>query len=111
MKKSYTVKEVVKLEDKLDYLNFAQDALRDTYFPYTLATCIGMAIGGAGIKESAILALVMGGALTLLGATKLGSMMSAESRSERLRDRLDDIYKLMGPEFEKKVEEEYNKAR
>ena len=113
--KRYTVKNVVKLEKKAEYLReLNRQRLDDElFFPLALLFGFGMANSSlyfTGEAESVAL-LIIGGISQLLGGGGYAYYSSTSKRLENLRDKLNEIYKNMGDEFKKEVEGEVQKNK
>lgn len=106
--KRYTVKQVIKMEDKERYL-YELDKSGDAEF-YFMPLMLLTAIGGCyifGASESAqLIPLIIGGATTIFGAGSLAHLFTAGLRSDFLYDKINQIYDIMGDDFKKQVEEE-----
>ena len=107
MKKSYTVKEVIKMHDKR--ANLSEQVLaydRNHFIPFMALFLCGVAAMVGPVKvDASLYSLIAGGAMSLLGGTKVLSMMTAETRRDWLDDKIDEVYEIMGPEFEEQVQE------
>ena len=110
MEKRYTVKEVIKMEDKMRYLaKVGDDAERYDYyyFPLMLLFSMGLMLSmGYGREYTSILPLLFGSFSALSGIGPLGYLMAAAGRSDRLYDKVTEIYENMGPEFKEQVKQE-----
>ena len=61
---------------------------------------------GYGREYTSIIPLLFGSFSSLSGIGPLGYMMAASGRSDRLYDKVTQIYEQMGPEFKEQVEQE-----
>ena len=106
--KRYTVKQVIKMEDrlkKLSQLDYSGDA--EFYFmPLMLLTSVGACYIMGAAESAQIVPLIIGSATTIFGAGSLAHLFSAGLRSDFLYDKIIQIYDIMGDDFKKQVEEE-----
>ena len=112
MKKRYTVKEVIRMDKKMDRLDVAAYNVGTLFFPYTLLTAMGGIMTVASLQGStSLIPLIIGGAFSLLGGAKLFRLFTAQIRSDRLYEKLENIYEIMGPEFKQQVKDELEDER
>lgn len=111
--KRYTVKEVVKMENKHAHLhNIERERLDEYYYmPLALLTSMGLAYISGGAESMQMIPLIIGAVTTLFGSSSLVYLFSAESRSDKLYDKINEIYDVMGDDFKKQVKEEYFKQQ
>ena len=106
--KRYTVKQVIKMEDrlkKLSQLGYSGDA--EFYFmPLMLLTTVGGCYILGASESTQLIPLIIGAATTIFGAGNLAHLFSAGLRSDFLYDKINKIYDIMGDDFKKQVEEE-----
>lgn len=111
--KRYTVKQVIKMEDKMRWLNEI-DSKRvgeDYFMPLVLLGSIGLVyLSPTNYSQGAqLIPIVLGSAATLFGYGSLAHFFSAGNRSDKLYDKIEKIYDVMGADFKQKVEEERQK--
>ena len=108
--KRYTVKNVVKLENKAEYLSeLDRQRLDDElFFPLALLFCLGMATSSLYFtgETQSVVPLITGGIAQLLGGGGYAYYSSTPKRLENLREKLNEIYKNMGAQFKEEVKEE-----
>lgn len=111
--KRYTVKEVVKMENKHTHLyNIDRERLGEYYFmPLALLTSMGLAYISGGAQSMQTIPLIIGAVTTLFGSSSLAYLFSAGLRSDKLFDKINEIYDVMGADFKKQVEDEYFKQQ
>lgn len=107
MKKGYTVKQVVKMGERVQSLldvEYGSDGELFS-FPLALLTAIGMIMAAGYFKEQcqSVVPLIAGASSTLLGVNGFAQIFTAGSQIDKLRDRINGIYDEMGPEFENEV--------
>lgn len=106
----YTVKHVVKLENKAEYLSkLGKQRLDDQlFFPLALLFNMGIAISSLYFsgENQTIAPLIIGGTAQLLGGGAYGYFSLTSKRLENLRNKLSEIYKTMGKDFETEVNNE-----
>lgn len=109
--KRYTVKEVVKLEQKAEYLRkLDRQRLDDElFFPLMLLFNMGLAISSMYFtgENQTIAPLIIGGTAQLLGGGAYGYYSSLSPRLQKLRNKISEIYKTMGKDFKADVEAEF----
>ena len=106
--KRYTVKQVIKMEERHEYL-YQVDRSRDFEFywmPLMLLTSVGACYIMGSLESAQVVPLIIGSATTLFGAGSLAHFMSAGLRSDLLFDKLNKVYDVMGDDFKKQVEQE-----
>ena len=109
--KRYTVKQVIKMEERHKYL-YQVDRSGDAKFyfmPLMLLTSIG-ACYLMHAEATQIVPLIIGAATSIFGTGSLAHLFSAGFRSDLLYDKLNKIYDVMGEDFKKQVEEEMFKT-
>lgn len=108
--KRYTVKEVIKMEDRMRYLNEIEHSRLDEEFlmPLAILGSLGLVFlsPAANSQGSQLIPLILGSATTLFGFGTLAHFVSAGMRSDKLYDKIEKIYEVMGDDFKQKVEEE-----
>jgi len=106
--KRYTVKQVVKMEErqlKLHKIDSAGDA--EFYFmPLALLTTMGASFLLGASESAQLVPLIIGSASTIFGGGSLAHLFSAGLRSDLLYEKINKIYDIMGVDFKKQVEEE-----
>lgn len=111
--KKYTVKKVVKLENRYDNLKVKSTADYCT-FAGTLSTIMlgWSAIYSSYFETYPLIATIAASISALGGGTMFIDMITATARKAHLEHQLEDIYKIMGPKFESEVQQEkQNKKR
>ena len=102
--KRYTVKEVINLENRYDKLKEKSSSNYCT-FAGTLSTImLGMsAINASYFETNPLLATISAGIFALGGGTMFIDMITANARKANLEHKLEEIYQIMGKEFENNV--------
>lgn len=116
--KRYTVKQVIKMEERQEQL-YQVDRNGDAEFyfmPLMLLTSIGACYIMGAAESAQIVPLIIGSATTIFGAGSLAHLFSAGLRSDLLYDKINKIYDVMGDDFKNMVEQErlkqeYGKSR
>ena len=106
--KRYTVKQVIKMEERHKYL-YQVDRSGDAEFyfmPLALLSAIGASYVLGAAESAQLIPLILGSASTIFGVGGLAHLFSAGFRSDLLYDKLNNIYDVMGEDFKKQVEEE-----
>lgn len=111
--KKYTIKEVVKLENRYDNL---KDKSTSDYctFMGTLSAC---ALGFATIQASyfethPVFSAITTAGFAVAGGAMFTDMITANARKARLENKLKTIYEVMGKDFECAVwDEKENRTR
>jgi len=110
--KKYTVKDVIKMEDKMKYFaNLSSDRLDDEYsFPLMLLGSIGLATtmmpSILETQANPLIPIIIGSMATLYGYGSFAYYSSADMISTKLYHKIEKIYDIMGDDFKQKVEEE-----
>lgn len=126
--RKYTVKQVVKKErrfDKIDFFNNHRDEDQDWLMPALLSMAVGGSAGVSHIEslinDPRVLAtndyfgIVMWGALLAFGLGKtlaiLWNTYKEDVLFDKMRDKLNAIYKNQGYEFEEQVKAALSNGR
>ena len=113
--KRYTVKNVVSLEQRADYLKEILITGEDHLMFFPLALLFAMGAGCTSLYFSgdlqSVAALIIGGALQLLGGGGYGYYATTEKRLDNLRKKLNDIYETMGKDFFEEVDKEVREQK
>lgn len=113
--KRYTVKEVVRLENKVEQLTDIKDQRLDELysFPLSILTAIGVVLTMGYFKEGmeTTLPLILGSSSVLFGGSSLTYLFSASQIRGKLREKLNKIYDIMGEDFKTDVKIEKFKQK
>lgn len=113
--KRYTVKEVVRLENKVQQLtDIKNQRLDELYsFPLSILTAIGVVLTMGYFKEGmeTTLPLILGSSSILFGGSSLTYLFSASQIRGKLREKLNKIYDIMGEDFKTDVKTEQFKQK
>jgi len=106
--KRYTVKQVIKMEERQQKLHeIDKKGEGEFYFmPLALLSAIGASYVLGAAESAQLIPLILGSASTIFGVGGLAHLFSAGFRSDLLYDKLNNIYDVMGEDFKKQVEEE-----
>lgn len=111
--KRYEVKQVIKMEDRIQNLREISYDTELYFYPLALLFAIGLACVGGPVKEGVneLVPLVFGSVVTLGSGSALAYLFSAEKLGDKLRAKLNKIYDFMGDDFKEKVQQEYMKQK
>lgn len=113
--KSYTVKKIMKLDQKYEELNDFQNKELDDFcvLPLTLLTCIGIGIGSTTItgEIASVAPLIMGSAMVLLGAAGLVNIFTMDFQKNKIWQKIEKSFDVMGEDFKQQVYAEMRKQK
>lgn len=113
--KTYTVKQVMRLDKKYDELNDFQNKELDDFcvLPLTLLTCIGIGIGSTTISGEIASAapLIMGSAMFLLGSAGLTHIFTMDYQKNKIWEKIEKSFDVMGEDFKQQVYAEMKNKR
>lgn len=105
--KKYTVKQVMKLEEQAEKMDdISRKKLDELYFlPLSFLSAIGIILTTGYLKtgSESILPLILGGTYAISGITIQTFLSSAGQIREKLYEKINKIYSVMGNDFEKEV--------
>lgn len=108
--KSYSVKEVIRLEKKainlherINKINEFQDDMLDycSLFSLTIIACCGIMFSSMTLRGEvdSMGPLIVGSLCTLLGSAGIARVLTLDSLRGKLRGKLEEIYKDMPDDF------------
>ena len=115
--RSYTVQQVVKLEDRFGKQLVRDEKRRENDDDMIFPALLCFAIGGSGITTAlasgqlSAVPLVLSGACLTYGAAKVISILNNVGKSKRILKKLDKIYESLSAEVKKDIEEELKNRR
>jgi len=112
--KKYTVKDVIKMEDKRWQLyKIANNRDIDEFsMPLMMLGSFGLALSTTSSSISQtnpLIPLILGAAVAIYGYGSVFSCFASDFVEKKLYDKIENIYEVMGPEFKQNVEKERQK--